>query len=104
SLDADGFLVVTGRKKELLKTAGGKYVAPIPIETALAADKLVDAVVIVAEGRPYVTAIIFPDFDGLLAWKDEMDAGQPAEGGGAFLRSPLVQEHFEAIINHVNEG
>lgn len=102
-LDADGFLSVTGRKKELLKTAGGKYVAPIPIETALATDRLVDAVVIVAEGRPYVTAIIFPDFDGLLAWKGEIDAGQAGEGG-AFLRSPQVQERFEAIVNRVNEG
>jgi long-chain acyl-CoA synthetase len=102
--DAEGYLIVTGRKKELFKTAGGKYVAPIPIEHALTSQKLVEAAVVVAEGRPYVTALLFPDFDALLEWKDELDADGPSEGGGAFLRSQPVQEYFATIVRTINEG
>ncbi|RMD83058.1 MAG: long-chain fatty acid--CoA ligase, partial [Candidatus Dadabacteria bacterium] len=61
-VDADGFLRITDRKKNLLKTAGGKYVAPAPIELAIAReDPLIGQVFVEAEGRPYVTALIALD-------------------------------------------
>lgn len=104
-LDGDGYLTVTGRKKELFKTANGKYVAPIPIEHAAAADKLVEAAVIVAEGRPYVTAVLFPNFEALLAWKAELEASGvlPEEGGASFLRTPIVLERYAALVEALNE-
>lgn len=102
TLDADGYLTITGRKKELFKTAGGKYVPPIPIERALCAHALVEAAVVVAEGRPYVTALIYPDFDALLALRRELWSGPEEESHGAFLRSEAVRRHFAEIVESVN--
>ena len=62
-IDADGFLKITDRKKSLFKTAGGKYVAPVPLEHGLLANPLVLRAVIVGEGKPYVTALVVPDWD-----------------------------------------
>lgn len=57
--DRDGFLTITGRIKELFKTANGKYVCPIPIEQELAHERAIDHACVIAEGRPYVTALFF---------------------------------------------
>jgi long-chain acyl-CoA synthetase len=102
-LDTDGYLIISGRKKELFKTANGKYVAPIPIEQALAGHAWVDAALVVAEGRPFVTALIFPNFDTLIAFKRELGS-DGSEGRGSFLRSAAVQERFREIVASVNEG
>jgi long-chain acyl-CoA synthetase len=61
-LDADGFLRITDRKKELLKTAGGKFVAPAPMETHLMQDPAIERAVVIGDERPYVTALIVPDW------------------------------------------
>ena len=71
AIDGDGFLRITDRKKSLFKTAGGKYIAPQQLEHALLSDPLVVRSVIVGEGRPYVTALIVPDWDS--AKKQHMD-------------------------------
>ena len=63
-LDADGFLKITDRKKSLFKTAGGKYIAPLPIEHGIIANPLVERVVVIGEGKPYVTALVVPDWEG----------------------------------------
>ncbi len=70
-IDADGFLKITDRKKSLFKTAGGKYVAPVQLEHGVLANPLVLRAVIVGEGRPYVTALVVPDWDA--ARKEGMD-------------------------------
>jgi len=70
-IDGDGFLKITDRKKSLFKTAGGKYVAPQQLEHALLSDPLVVRSVIVGEGKPFVTALIVPDWD--TARKQGMD-------------------------------
>jgi long-chain acyl-CoA synthetase len=62
-LDADGFLKITDRKKSLFKTSGGKYIAPLPIEHGIMANPLVERVVVIGEGRPYVTALVVPDWE-----------------------------------------
>jgi long-chain acyl-CoA synthetase len=61
SLDGDGFLTITGRKKELIKTSGGKYVAPTRIEGMLKLSPLVSEAVVVGEGRPYCVALLALD-------------------------------------------
>ena len=60
-LDKDGFLRITDRKKDLIKTAGGKYIAPQPLEFQLLHDPLVEQAIVIGEGRPYVTALLVPD-------------------------------------------
>jgi long-chain acyl-CoA synthetase len=64
-LDADGFLKITDRKKDLLKTAGGKYVAPQPLEFEIQQDDYVEQAVVIGESRPYVTALIVPDWSAV---------------------------------------
>jgi long-chain acyl-CoA synthetase len=61
-IDADGFLKITDRKKDLIKTAGGKYVAPQQLEFQIQRDDLVEQAVVIGESRPYVTALIVPDW------------------------------------------
>jgi len=63
-LDGDGFLKITDRKKSLFKTSGGKYIAPLPIEHGIMANPLVERVIVVGESRPYVTALVVPDWAG----------------------------------------
>jgi long-chain acyl-CoA synthetase len=61
-IDADGFLKITDRKKDLIKTAGGKYVAPQQLEFEIQRDDLVEQAVVIGESKPYVTALIVPDW------------------------------------------
>ena len=61
-LDANGFLCITDRKKELLKTAGGKLVAPAPIENALKSSPYILSAALVGDRRPYIAALIVPNF------------------------------------------
>lgn len=63
--DAFGNLVITDRIKDLMKTSNGKYVAPQPIENMLSNNNYIQQVMLVAEGRPYVTALIVPNFEYL---------------------------------------
>ncbi|MEV7607042.1 AMP-dependent synthetase/ligase [Paenarthrobacter sp. NPDC089322] len=67
-LDEDGFLTITGRKKDLLVTAGGKNVAPGPLEEKLREHQLVGQAVVVGDGRPFVAALISIDREGLADW------------------------------------
>jgi long-chain acyl-CoA synthetase len=67
-IDADGYLRITDRKKELLKTAGGKFIAPQPIENAAKLSRYVSEAVLIADRRPYAILIVVPNFDSLHAW------------------------------------
>jgi len=67
-LDTDGHLVITDRKKDLLITAGGKKVAPQPIENALKTSKYIAEAVLIGDKRPYVSALIVPQFEQLEAY------------------------------------
>jgi long-chain acyl-CoA synthetase len=70
--DADGFLFITDRKKDLIKTSGGKYVAPQMLEGMINQSDFVEQTVIVGDKRKYVSALIVPDFERLRAWaKDQ---------------------------------
>jgi long-chain acyl-CoA synthetase len=68
-LDADGYLAITDRKKDLMKTSGGKYVAPVKVETVIAATiPYVSQVVAVGDGRKYISALLTMDRDNLSKW------------------------------------
>lgn len=86
-IDSDGFLKITDRKKSIFKTAGGKYVAPVQLEFALARDPMIVRSVIIGEGRPYVTVLIVPDRDA--ARKQGLD-----DAG--------VKAHIQKTIDGVN--
>src|SRR5688500_20280256 len=64
-MDADGYLPITDRKKELLKTSGGKYISPQPIEQAIKASRFVNQVVLVGAERKFPAALIVPNWEQL---------------------------------------
>ncbi|RFT16344.1 MAG: O-succinylbenzoic acid--CoA ligase [Candidatus Saccharicenans subterraneus] len=70
-LDKDGYLVITDRKKDILVTAGGKNVAPQPIENTLKSSPYIANAVVVGNHRKFVSALIVPDFDKLEIWARE---------------------------------
>lgn len=65
TLDNDGFLIITDRKKDIIVTAGGKNIAPQELENLLKTDKFISSVMIYGDHRPYLTALVVPDFDAL---------------------------------------
>lgn len=67
-LDEDGFLSITDRKKDLIKTSAGKYVAPQMLEGMIGQSEFVEQTVIIGDKRKYVSALIVPDFERLRAW------------------------------------
>jgi long-chain acyl-CoA synthetase len=81
TIDADGFLKITDRKKELFKTSGGKYIAPSPIEQMISASHFVSQVVLVGNDRKFPAALIVPNFEQLenYAKLNNLDLKSPAE-------------------------
>jgi len=67
-IDTDGFIKITDRKKDLIVTAGGKNVAPQPIENELKRSPLIDNVVLIGDRRPYIIALISPNQEALESW------------------------------------
>jgi long-chain acyl-CoA synthetase len=68
--DAEGFLVITDRKKHLFKTSGGKYIAPTPIENLFLASKYIDQFVLIGDRRMFLSALIVPDFEAVKEFAD----------------------------------
>lgn len=68
--DAEGFLMITDRKKHLFKTSGGKYIAPTPIENLFLASKYIDQFVLIGDRRMFLSALIVPDFEALKEYAD----------------------------------
>jgi long-chain acyl-CoA synthetase len=96
--DADGFLFITDRKKELLKTSGGKYVAPQPIENALRASPLVEQAVLLGDRRKYCALLIVPNSE-LLAQR--LGRAVPAEVA-ALNADTEIGALFQALVDGVN--
>ena len=100
--DPDGCLVITDRLKDLLVTAGGKKVAPQPIEAALKNSEWIGEAVLLGDRRPYVVALLVPDFVRLHA--DAQARGWEPIDAHALLARPEVRERFAKEIARVNAG
>jgi len=68
--DADGFLMITDRKKHLFKTTAGKYIAPTPIENTFLSSKYIDQFMLIGDSRMFLSALIVPDFESLKEYAD----------------------------------
>ena len=98
--DDAGYLVITDRKKELLVTAGGKNIAPQPIEQRLKQHALVAEAVLIGDRRPFVAVLIMPDFAALAA-----ALGEPAVADReALVRRSDVLRLYDRVVEAVNAG
>ncbi|WP_026405721.1 AMP-dependent synthetase/ligase [Actinomadura rifamycini] len=103
SLDDDGFLKITGRKKEILVTAAGKNVAPAPLEDRLRAHPLISQCLVVGDGRKFISALITLDEEALAPWKERH--GKPAAMTVDELRrDPELVAEIEAAVAEANRS
>jgi long-chain acyl-CoA synthetase len=101
-IDEDGFLYITDRKKELLKTSGGKLVAPQPIENKLKNSVYVGQAALVGDKHKFISVLISPNFPALEAWarREGIDAGSRA----ALVAESRVVALFAGLVSEVNAG
>jgi long-chain acyl-CoA synthetase len=99
ALDVDGFLTITGRKKELIVTTGGKKIVPTMIEAAITADPLFRQAVVVGEGRNYLTALLVPCRTTLAA---TLNVAECAELFTQAEAVTLVAERLQACLAHLS--
>ena len=97
SFDRDGFLKITGRKKEIMVLSTGKNIAPRAIEEALERSPYIAQVIAVGDERPSVGALIVPNFEAVVAWAKEKNL--PSDDRPALLARPEVRQLFQQEIN-----
>ena len=103
SLDDEGFLRVTGRKKELIVTAGGKNVAPAVLEDRLRAHPLISQVMVVGDNRPFIACLITLDPEALDHWKQQH--GKPAGATAADLATdPDLLAELQTAVDDANKA
>lgn len=101
-LDDEGYLTITGRIKEVCKTAGGKYVCPSSIEKSLTASPLIDQAYVIAADRAFPSCLLFPDTDYLrkMMGKDRSN-GTPDD---ELLASPELETRLKTVLGRVNDS
>jgi len=100
-IDSEGFLSITDRKKDLLKTSGGKFIAPQPIENALKANVLVAQAAVVGDRRKYASVIISPHFPLLEDWAHAN--GVTFTSRHELVEDPKVRALYKGIMEDVNK-
>ncbi len=102
NLDADGFLSVTDRKKDLIKTSGGKFIAPQPLENSLKHNALISEAVILGDKRKFPSVLISPYFPLLEDWAhtNQVKFASRQE----LIRDPKVLALYEGIVNDLNQN
>jgi long-chain acyl-CoA synthetase len=102
TLDGEGFLRITGRKKEILVTAGGKNVAPAVLEDRIRAHALVSQAMVVGDGKPFVAALITLDADSLPAWAEANE--KPSGKLEDLVDDPDVHAGVQEAIDEANKA
>jgi long-chain acyl-CoA synthetase len=100
-VDDEGFVRITGRKKEIIVTAGGKNVAPAVLEDRLRAHLLIDQCVVVGDGRPFIGVLVTLDRETLPAWAEQH--GKPTDFDRLLL-DPDVYAEVEAAVEDANKA
>jgi long-chain acyl-CoA synthetase len=96
SIDTDGYLRITDRKKELFKTSGGKYISPQPIEQAIKGSRFVSQVVLIGDGRKFPAALIVPDWELIDSYTKLK--GIEAQSRAELCNNPRIIDLFERQI------
>lgn len=100
--DAQGNLFITDRIKDLMKTSNGKYVAPQPLENLLSNNNFVNQVMVVAEGKPFVTALIIPNFEALKEQVEKMNITFTT--WDEVVNSEKIKEFYHEKIEEIQKG
>jgi long-chain acyl-CoA synthetase len=102
NIDADGYLFVTDRKKDLIKTSGGKFIAPQPIENSLKLDPLIGIAAILGDKRKFASVIISPNFPVLEDWAKTN--GISFSSRADLVANPKVAKLYEDIVETINQN
>ena len=100
-VDDDGFVHITDRKKDIIVTAGGKNVAPQPIEGELKLDKHIAEAVVIGDRRRYLVALLVPNFESLE--NTARDKGIGTDDRTGLVNHPEIQKLFSSAVHAVNE-
>ncbi|MGY1899418.1 AMP-dependent synthetase/ligase [Nocardia gipuzkoensis] len=102
AIDGDGFITITGRKKEIIVTAGGKNVSPALLEDSLRAHPLISQVMVVGDGQPFIGALITLDPESLPGWKERnnLPADTPIE---KLIENPDLIAEVNAAVAETNK-
>lgn len=95
------FLKITDRKKEIFKTSGGKYVAPVVIENKMKESKIIENIMVLGAGEKFVSALIVPAFDNLKVWckENKIDFADNEK----MINNPAVRELYKNEVEHYNQ-
>ncbi|WP_024799941.1 long-chain fatty acid--CoA ligase [Nocardia sp. BMG51109] len=102
SLDENGFITITGRKKEIIVTAGGKNVSPAVLEDSLRAHPLISQVMVVGDGKPFIAALVTLDPEAVPGWKERhnLPADLPTE---KLIELPELRADVDAAVAETNK-
>lgn len=98
-IDEDGFLSITDRKKELIVNAYGKNIAPAPIEADLKSGRWIAQAVVIGDQRPFLVALLVPNFEALAAWAKDQGIAGDAE---SMIADERTRRLFQTEIDRVN--
>jgi long-chain acyl-CoA synthetase len=99
TIDADGYIRITDRKKDLIKTSLGKYIAPQPIENMIRAIPMVEQAIVIGNARKFPSALIVPSFDALRSYAKSL--GVEAKDNSELARHPRIVEYFKKKVDEV---
>jgi long-chain acyl-CoA synthetase len=102
NLDADGFLSITDRKKDLIKTSGGKFIAPQPIENSLKSSSFIAEAALLGDRRRFAAVIIIPAFSALEEWA--IQNGIAFQSREELVANPQVHSLYEDIVAQINQN
>lgn len=100
-IDAEGYLKIVDRKKEILVTAGGKNIPPVNIENRIERSPYVEKAIAIGDGRPYIAALLVPDTEALDSLAEKY--GWPTEDLATRVDRPEVKELFDTAVKDANE-
>lgn len=100
-IDADNYVFVTGRKKDLIITSSGKNIAPQALETRLLANPLIAQAIVIGDGRSYLTLLLALDAEAVGQWADEH---HKLADFGSLLDDPALHTEIAAAVDQVNQG
>jgi long-chain acyl-CoA synthetase len=99
-LDKDSFLKITDRKKEIFKTSGGKYVAPLPIENKMKENYFIEQMMVVGAGKKFASALIVPSYANLKPWCKKNNI--PDASHDEMIKDDRVIAMYQSIIDGYN--